>query len=57
MVNAAMAGELPGADELDEIYRLDASETEPESEPEDDEDLDEEDDDEGEIKPEGIPHP
>jgi len=57
MVNAAMAGELPGADELDEIYRLDATETEPESEPEDDEDLDEEDDDEGEIKPEGIPHP
>jgi len=56
MVNAAMA-ELPGADELDEICRLDASESEPESEPEDDEDLDEEDDDEGEMKPEGIPHP
>ena len=27
MGNAAVAEELPGADELDELYRLDASET------------------------------
>ena len=30
MGNAAVAEELPGADELDELYRLDASEPEPE---------------------------
>ena len=53
----AVAGELPGADELDELYRLDASEPEPE--PEDDGDEDEDDTDEGdeEIQPHGIPHP
>ena len=52
MGNAAVAEELAGS-ELDEFYRLYASESEPE-----DEDDDEEDDgDEGEgIKPEGMPH-
>ena len=54
-----MAEELPGAGELDELYQLDASETEPE--PEDDEDDDEDDKDEGGdeggMKPEGMPHP
>ena len=57
MRSAAVAGELPGADELDELYRLDASEPEPE--PEDDGDEDEDDTDEGdeEIQPHGIPHP
>jgi hypothetical protein len=57
MGNAAVAEELPGADELDELYRLDASEPEPE--PEDDGDEDEEDTDEGdeELQPHGIPHP
>jgi hypothetical protein len=61
MGNAAVAEELPGADELDELYRLDASETEtePEPEPEDDGDEGEDDTDEGdeELQPHGIPHP
>jgi len=59
MGTAVVAEELPGAAELDELYRLDASETEPE--PEDDEDDDEDDTDEGGdeggMKPEGMPHP
>ncbi len=66
MGNAAVAKELlPGSDELDELYRLDASETGPE---EDDEDEDDEDDDEngdgdgdgdggGTFDPEDRPHP
>jgi hypothetical protein len=54
MGNAAMAEELPGADELDELYRLDASEPEPEPEPDEDEDETAEGDEE--LKPEGIPH-
>ena len=66
MGTAAVAGELPGTDELDELYRLDASETEPEDEdPDDDDDYDDEDDfdddddddDEGGVEPRGIPHP
>ena len=61
MGNVAVAGELAGSDELDELYRLDASESEPEDEPEDDGDEpdDEDDKDEGGegIKPEGMPHP
>jgi len=60
MGNVAVAGELAGSDELDELYRLDASESEPEDEPEDDGDEpdDEDDKDEGGegIKPEGMPH-
>ena len=61
MGNMAVAEELAGSDELDELYRLDASESEPESEPEDEpdddenEDEDEDEDNEG-IKPEGMPH-
>ena len=52
MGNAAIAEELPSSDELDELYRLSASE----SEPEDDEDLalDEDDEDE-EMEPEDMP--
>ena len=57
MGTAVAAEELPGADELEELYRLDASEPEPEDEDEDDEDLEGEDDDEGEMEPRGIPHP
>jgi hypothetical protein len=61
MGTAVVAEELLGAGELDELYQLDASETEPEPEPEDDEDDDEEDKDEGGdeggMKPEGMPHP
>jgi len=54
MMNAAVAEELPGVDELDELYRLDASETEPED---DDQDEDEDDQDEEGIEPEEMPHP
>ncbi len=54
MMNAAVAEELPSVDELDELYRLDASETEPED---DDEDEDEDDQDEEGIEPEEMPHP
>ena len=58
MGNVAVAEELAGSDELDELYRLDASESDPEDEPEDDDEQDDEDDgDEGTgIKPEGMPH-
>ena len=59
MGNAAVAEELPDAIELDELYRLDASETEPEDENDDEsenEDQDDEDDDGG-FKPGEIPHP
>ena len=58
MGNAAVAGELASTDELDELYRLDASEGEPEpgdDEPDDDEE--DEGDDDGGIKPEDMPHP
>jgi hypothetical protein len=62
MGTAVMAGELPDADELDERYRLDASEPAPEDEDEDDgdgdgkDDGDGEDDDDGEFKPGEMPH-
>ncbi len=58
MGNGAVAEELPGADELDELYRLDASEPEPEDDGDED-DEDEEDTDEGDekVQPHGIPHP
>jgi hypothetical protein len=58
MGNVAVAEELAGSDELDELYRLDASESDPEDEPEDDDEQDDEDEgDEGTgIKPEGMPH-
>jgi hypothetical protein len=63
MGNVAVAGELAGSDELDELYRLDLSETGPEDDEgndEGDEDSDEDGDegDEGDtgIKPEGMPH-
>jgi hypothetical protein len=61
---AVVAEELPDADELDELYRLDASEPEPEDEDEDDgeDDEDGEDDDDGDgdgggFKPGEMPHP
>jgi hypothetical protein len=58
MGNAAVAEELPGTEQLDELYRLDATETEPEDEDdEDDEDEDEDDEDGGGVHPEGMPHP
>lgn len=63
MGTAVVAEELPDADELEELYRLDASEPEPEDEDEDDndgdgeDDEDGEDDDDGEFKPGEMPHP
>jgi hypothetical protein len=58
MGNVAVAEELADCDELDELYRLDASESDPEDEPEDDDEQDDEDEDDegGGIKPEGMPH-
>ena len=56
MGNTAVAEELAGSDELEELYRLDASETDPEDD-EDDEDYGNEDDDEGGgIHPDEMPH-
>jgi hypothetical protein len=52
MGNAAAAEELAGIDELEELYRLDASE----SEPEDDEEDDDDGDDDDEMHPEGMPN-
>jgi hypothetical protein len=54
MGNVAVAEELPGVDDLDELYRLDASESEPEDDEDYEDDDEDEDDDEG-IKPEGMP--
>jgi hypothetical protein len=51
MGNLAVAEELTGRDELEELYRLDASDTEP-----DDEEEEEEEPEEGEAEPRGIPH-
>jgi hypothetical protein len=51
MGNAAFAAELAGIDELEELYKLDASETEPE-----DGDEDEDDDEDGGMEPDVIPH-
>ena len=58
MGNAAIAEELPGSDELDELYELSASEPEPEDDDEDDEDeddLDDDDDDDEEMHPDDMP--
>jgi hypothetical protein len=62
MGNVAVTRELAGADELEELYKLDASETGPESEPDEDEDTDDDqdtgdDDDDEEFKPGDMPHP
>ncbi len=58
MGTAAVAEEQAGADELEDLYTLDASETEPEDDEDDgtDEADDEEDGGEG-IQPEDMPHP
>ena len=60
MGNAPIAGELASADELEELFELDGSETGPESDKDDDE-FDDEDDDGDEddhkgLDPEEIPH-
>jgi hypothetical protein len=54
MGNAAVAEELAGIDELEELYRLDASESEPEDDEDDEDDNDGDDDDE--MHPEGMPN-
>jgi hypothetical protein len=61
MGTAVVAEELPDADELEELYRLDASEPEPENEDggqgdDDGDDDSEDDDDDGEFKPGEMPH-
>ena len=53
MGTAAFAEELPGVDELDELYKLDASETGPEDMPHEPE---EEPADMPHVKPEDMPH-
>jgi hypothetical protein len=53
MGNLAVAEELAGSDELEELYRLDASETGPE---EDEDGEEEKEEDEGDAEPQGIPH-
>jgi hypothetical protein len=55
MGNLAVAEELAGSDELEELYRLDASEIGPEEDEEDEEDEEEEPEEE-EMEPRGIPH-
>jgi len=50
MGNLAVAEELAGSDELDELFKLTATETEPED---DEEDEDEEDDG---VEPDEFPH-
>jgi hypothetical protein len=56
MGNAAVAEELPALDELEELYQLDASESEPEDDDDDDlDDDDEDDDDDEEEHPENMP--
>ena len=53
MGNAAFAEELAGIDELEELYKLDASESDPEDDEEDDDEEDDEDDDEPDVIPHG----
>jgi hypothetical protein len=53
MGNAAVAEVLPGTEDLDELYNLSASETEPE----DDEDDKDDDEDGDEVKPDVMPEP
>jgi hypothetical protein len=56
MGNAAVAEVLADTEDLDELYKLSASETEPEDD-EDDDDDDDDDDDEDEDEPDIMPEP
>jgi hypothetical protein len=62
MGNGTLAEELLGSDELDELYKLDASESAPEEDDGEDDDGDGEDVDEddedggGPFEPKDIPH-
>jgi hypothetical protein len=55
MGNAAVAELLADTEDLDELYKLSASETDPEDDDEDDDD--EEDDEDGDIEPDVMPDP
>jgi hypothetical protein len=57
-VNAAIAEDLLSSEELDELFKISASESEPEDEDEDDEGEGEGEGDDGgeEIGPEDMPH-
>jgi hypothetical protein len=52
MGNAAVAELLADTEDLDELYKLSASETDPE-----DDDDDEEDDEDGDVEPDVMPDP
>jgi hypothetical protein len=54
MGNAAVAEVLADTEDLDELYKLSASETEPEDDEDDDDD---DEDDEDEAKPDVMPDP
>jgi hypothetical protein len=56
MGNAAVAEFLASTEDLDELYKLNASETGPEDDG-DDEDDEEDDDEDGGIKPDEMPEP
>ena len=60
MGNVTVAEELAGSEELDELCKLDASESAPEEDDGEDEEEDGEEDDEGdggeEFEPRDIPH-
>ena len=56
MGNAAVAEVLADTEDLDELYKLSASETEPEDD-EDDDDDDDDDADEDEDEPDIMPEP
>jgi hypothetical protein len=55
MGNAAVAELLADTEDLDELYKLSASETDPEDDDEDDDD--EEDDEDGDVEPDVMPDP
>ena len=55
MGNAAVAELLADTEDLDELYKLSASETDPEDDDEGDDD--EEDDEDGDIEPDVMPDP
>jgi hypothetical protein len=55
MGNAAVAEVLADTEDLDELYKLSASETEPEDD--DDEDDEEDDEEDGGVKPDVMPDP
>jgi hypothetical protein len=61
MGNAAVAEDLAGVDELEELYQLSASDTEPEDDDDDDDDDDEDEDEDedegGGMKPGVMPQP